>query len=793
MKFSENWLREWVSPSVDQAGLVQRLTMAGLEVESIELLGLFLEGVVVGEIIGCEKHPSADKLRVCTVSTGTETTLQIVCGAANARVGLKAPLATIGSTLPNGVSIKAAALRGVDSQGMLCSGKELGLAEDASGLFELPSDAPVGQPFATYFQLPDASIEIKLTPNRPDCLGLRGLAFEVAALFNCDVRLPRSTPVPVTSQVGRAIRLQAGADCPRYLGRAISGINPQATSPLWLVERLRRAGLRSISAVVDVTNYVMLESGQPLHAFDNDKLEGAIVVRGAKSGETLKLLDGNDAKLNPEFLLIADEKNPLALAGVMGGYDSRVTDATQNVFLESAHFSPAAVTGRARKLGLHTDASHRFERGVDPELPRLAIERASELLIAIAGGQAGPITEAVLPEHLPQRPPVRLRRTRLARVLGMHIADTDVVRILTGLSMQVEAEPEGWSVTPPSRRFDIEIEEDLIEEIARVNGYDQVPVHAPSGQLRIALAPEVKLSAEQVRASLTSRGYFEAINYSFVAADWLARWGLEQRAIALANPLSAELGVMRTSLLPGLVAALNHNRHRQQARVRLFELGKVFHMGSAGPVESIQLAGVACGLAAAENWATTPRRGMDFYDLKADVESLLGLSQSAQTLEFRPAQITHLHPGRSAEIFLRGTRVGCIGNLHPRLQRALDLDSEVYAFELEYDAIAMGVLPRATELPRYPSTRRDIAVVVSEQQAYAQIHACIQQALGPQLIDSFVFDQYSGSNLEKGEKSLAIGLILQDSSRTLTDQDADRCVATAIAALERECNAKLRG
>jgi phenylalanyl-tRNA synthetase beta chain len=792
MKFSENWLREWVNPPADRTSLLHRLTMAGLEVESLQILGENLTGVVVGEIVSAEKHPNADKLQVCKVLIGTTEFLQIVCGAPNARVGLKAPLATMGAILPNGLTIKAAALRGIDSQGMLCSAKELLLGEESNGLFELPNDAIVGQALADYMGFPDAIIEIKLTANRPDCLGLRGLAQDVAALYGVPLQESGIAAVAVQIQTVREVRLQAAADCPRYLGRVIEDIDMHAPTPLWMSERLRRSGLRSLNAVVDVTNYVMLELGQPMHAFDNSTLQGAIIVRRAQDGEILKLLAGNEAKLDEGFLLIADEHKALAIAGIMGGYDSRVSNSTQSIFLESAHFAPSVIMGRARKLGMHTDASHRFERGVDPELPRLAIERATALLLAIAGGKPGPVVEAVLAEHLPKRSPVLLRRARLARVLGMHVEDAEVGAILRGLDMQVETLADGWRATPPSRRFDIEREEDLIEEIARVHGYEKVPVNLPSGQLRLGLAPEVQLVPQRARERLASLGYLEAINYSFVAAVWLERWALSAGAVVLANPLSVDLAVMRTSLLPGLVASLQHNRRRQQERVRLFELGRVYCVGEVGSQESLRLAAVACGSSIPESWAGTSR-SIDFHDLKADLQSVLALSLDDTAIEWRAVNLPYLHPGRSAELWLGGKSIGVIGNLHPRLSKALDLDTEVYVFEIDYALFAEGILPLAQALPRYPSIRRDIAMIVPEDATYAQVQDCVQKALGDVLKRCFLFDLYSGPNIGVGVKSLGLGLILQDATRTLVDQDADHCVAQAVRALEQQFSAKLRG
>ncbi len=608
MKFSENWLRELVEIQADRAVLAHALTMAGLEVEELTPLGEGLDGVVVAEIIAAEKHPEADRLQVCKVNAGQGEPLQIVCGAPNARVGIKVPLATVGATLPGGILIKAAKLRGVESFGMLCSAKELGIDADASGLLELPADAPVGQPLAAYLGLPDASIELKLTPNRPDCLGLFGLAHDVAALFGSRVKVGEQATAPVSSEARRGIRLEAGADAPRYLGRVVEGIDPKARTPLWLAERLRRAGLRPISAVVDVTNYVMLELGQPLHAFDNDKLHGDIVVRHARVGETLKLLDGSEAKLDEGFVVIADEQNGLAVAGVMGGFDSRVTDDTHNIFFEAAHFAPAAIMGRARKLGMHTDASHRFERGVDPALPGRALERATELLLSIAGGKAGPVLVAENLADLPKPATVLLRRARLKRVLGIEVADAEVARIFTALGMQVVAQANGWQVTAPSSRFDIEREEDLIEEVARIHGYDNIPTHTPAGALTLAVEPEGRLNELAVREQLAARGYYEAVNLAFVGNELLQRWGMTEQLVALANPLSADLAVMRPSLLPGLIEALSHNRARQQERVRLFELGRTFEIApaaaasKAAPTETPSLAIVACGTAQAEQW-----------------------------------------------------------------------------------------------------------------------------------------------------------------------------------------------
>jgi phenylalanyl-tRNA synthetase beta chain len=774
-------------------------------VAEVAPIGGALDGVIIARIVACEPHPDADKLRVCRVDAGTGE-VQIVCGAPNAREGLLAPLAMIGAKLPSGITIKTAKLRGVESQGMLCSGKELGIDADASGLLELPPDAPVGKPLAGYLGLPDTAIEVELTPNRGDCLGMLGLAHEVAAEFGARATPFEPSPVAAAISAPREIRLDAGADCPRYLGRAVRGIDMAARTPVRITQRLRAAGVKPINAVVDVPNYVMLESGQPLHAFDEAKLGGAIVVRHARNGETLKLLDESDATLDPSFLVIADNAKPLAVAGVMGGFDSRVTDATRDVFLEAAHFAPAAIMGRARKLGLATDAAHRFERGVDPELPRAAIERATALLMEIAGGQPAEVIEAVTPKHLRQPATILLRRARIPRVLGISVEDAEIERILTALGMEVRGRGDGWLVTPPSRRFDIEREEDLIEEVARIHGYDAIPARLPAGAPPAPHDDESLLSVSALTTALAARDYHEAICYAFVDPKLLQTWRLDANAVPLANPLSAEMAAMRTSLLPGLVDALKRNRNRQQARVRLFETGVVFAEHGAGngeqgsaktdddaPVETGMLAAVACGGAHAEQWGE-PKRALDFFDIKGDLEALLALSGSAGmwSWSFDPNGLpAWLHPGRGARVLRDGVAVGAIGALHPLLQRRLELP-ETCVFEVRTDALRQRNMVVAKPLPHFPSIRRDIAVEVDDAVEWARIASAIRSEMPAMLQELVLFDCFRGPGLGAGRKSLAIGLILQDSSRTLTDQDADRCVADAVARLESEFGARLR-
>ncbi|WP_133499614.1 phenylalanine--tRNA ligase subunit beta [Cognatilysobacter terrigena] len=791
MKFSENWLRQHVPTQASRDELAATLTAIGLEVEDVTPLGESLDGVVVARILSAERHPEADRLQVCCVDAGQGEPVQIVCGAPNARAGLCAPLATVGATLPGGIAIKAAKLRGVESSGMLCSAKELGIDADASGLLELPDDATVGTPIAEFLALPDSSIEIKLTPNRADCFSVRGIAYDVAAATGAQVASLDIAPVAGATTSTLPVELHAGADAPRYCGRVIEGVDATVSTPVWMAERLRRSGIRPVSFLVDVTQYVMIELGQPMHAFDRGTVRGPVGVRHARDGEALKLLDGRDVTLDPQFLVVTDADRAVALAGVMGGHDTRVTDATRDVFLESAHFAPSAIIGRGRKLGLHTDASHRFERGVDPELPRQAIEYATRLILDIAGGQPGPVVEAALEAHLPRPTPILLRRDRLARVLGVRVEDGEVERILRALGLAVEGDASGWRVTPPSRRFDLAIEEDLIEEIARIHGYDAIPATLPGGVVPLAPATETRVEPSHLRRALAGRDFLEAINYAFVDAAWLDAWSLQANAVPLANPLSGELAIMRTSLLPGLVAALGRNAARQQSRVRLFELGNVFHATGEGeaPLHTQRIAAVASGDAKGEQWGTTSRP-VDFHSLKGDLESLAALSGAP--LQFERSSRPWGHPGRSADIVLDGRAVGWIGQLHPRLQQALGLDVDVVAFEVDLEAVRLRALPKAEGLSRYPSVRRDLAFVVAETTPWGAIEASVRSAAGPSVRDLVLFDVYRGKGVETGFKSVAMGLILQEKSRTLTDRDVDAVVGEVTASLQREHGATIR-
>ncbi|MHB1991303.1 phenylalanine--tRNA ligase subunit beta [Metallibacterium scheffleri] len=794
MKFSERWLRALVGIAADRDALVEGLTMAGLEVEAVTALGAGLDHVVVGAIIECTPHPNAERLRVCRVDAGLAAPLQIVCGAANARAGLKAPLALEGALLPGAVAIRAADLRGVRSQGMLCSARELALDSDASGLMELPEDAPPGQALAEYLGLPDASIELKLTPNRADCFGMVGLAHDVAALFGGVTRLPDCAAVPARTARVRTVQLQAGDACPRYCGRVVEDLDAQAPTPLWMAERLRRAGLRPLSAIVDVANYVMLELGQPLHAFDDARVHGEIAVRAARTGERLRLLDGSDVELDGQ-LVISDARGAQALAGVMGGADSAVSTDTRTVFLESAHFAPAAIMGVARRFGLHSDAAHRFERGVDPELPARALERATALLLAICGGRAGPLQCSELPGWSAPRASIHLRRARLLRVLGLAIADSEVERILLALDIKLAREADGWLALVPTRRFDLAREEDLIEEVARIHGYAHVPSSLPSAAMPAPPeAARAHVPLRRLRAALAARDYREAVTLSLVGDALLAPWHMLETSLPLANPLSAELARMRPSLLPGLLAALRANRNRQQSRVRLFEIGRSFHPLPAVPREVERLALVACGTAALEQWGL-PARALDFHDVKGDVEALLALRGDVTGgLRFAPDGLpTWLHPGRGARVLAGTQELGVIGALHPLLEQALGLEVDVYVAEFDLDRLREQSPPKPQALPRFPGVRRDLAIVVAEAVTWAEIEAQTRAAAGKVLAELRLFDVYRGAGLDPGHKSYAMGLILQEHSRTLTDTDADACVSRVLQALAQAYAARIRG
>jgi phenylalanyl-tRNA synthetase beta chain len=792
MRFSEAWLREFVDPPVDTSALGAQLTMAGLELDSIEPAAPAFENVVVAHVQSVEQHPDADRLRVCRVDPGDGSgeLLNIVCGAPNVRPNMRVALARIGAVLPGGLKIKRSKLRGVVSQGMLCSTRELGLGEEHDGIMDLPAEAPLGSPLRDYLALDDAVIEIDLTPNRGDCLGLLGLAREVSALNGIDRRAEAVVPVDASHGVSVEVTLSAPAGCPVYAGRVVRGINPCAATPIWMQERLRRSGVRSIHPVVDVTNYVLLERGQPMHGFDYRKLQGSVDVRLAQADESLTLLDGKELDLDPDMLVITDARGPIALAGIMGGESTMVDDGTVDVFFESAYFAPESVAGRARRIGLHTDASHRYERGVDPEGQVAALERATALLIDIAGGEAGPVTLAREEAALPPRVPVPLRRERLDGLIGIHVPGELVEDRLSRLGMQVTASDDGWTVTPPSYRFDIAIEADLVEEVVRLYGYDNVPEQAETTTLAGRQVTESLLRPGRFKALLAARDYQEAITYSFVDPKLLRSFDVDQDKVAtLINPISADLSVMRPSVLPGLLAALQQNVARQQSRVRLFEIGPRYSKQATGFKEEFVIAGVVCGKADPEGWAQEPRAA-DFFDVKADVEALASLGGSAAS--FAQAERAGMHPGQTAMVALHNQDVGFVGAVHPRVCAAMALPDGVYGFELTLDALARAALPQFEPVSRFPSIRRDLALLLPESVTAASLCATIEEAGGALLQRVVLFDEYRGEKVDSGLKSIALGLILQESSRNLTSEEADEVVDRVRQQVEQSLNGRIR-
>lgn len=794
MKFSEKWLREWVNPAIDTQALSEQLSMAGLEVDGVEPAAAQFNGVVVGEVVECGQHPDADKLRVTKINVGGDELLDIVCGAPNCRQGIKVAVATVGAVLPGDFKIKKAKLRGQPSHGMLCAFVELGISEEGDGIMELPLDAPVGTDLREYLSLDDNIIDVDLTPNRGDCLGIKGIAREVGVLNSIDVKALEIPAVTPTIDDKVSIELVNEDACPRYLGRVIKGINLDAETPLWMVEKLRRSGVRAIDPVVDVTNYVLLELGHPMHAFDLSAIEGGIKVRSANAGEELVLLDGNTAKLNESTLVIADHNKALAIAGIFGGEQSGVTEQTTDILLESAFFNPVAIAGQARSYGLHTDASHRYERGVDFALQHDAMERATALLLDIVGGQAGPVVEAVAADKLPKVTEVRLRRARLDRVIGHHIADEKVTDILTRLGLDVKIVDGVWSADVPSYRFDIRIEEDLIEEVARVYGYNSIPNVAPTAKLKMTTHNEANIALSKFRNTLVTRGYQEAITYSFVDPKAQAILHPDSDALVLPHPISIEMSAMRVSLMPGLLASVMYNQNRQQPRIRLFEHGLKFlrdENAENGVNQVAVIGGAITGLAHGEHWVEE-KRAVDFYDLKGDVEALLSLTNDITRFEIKAEQSDGLHPGQSAVIYVAGKKVGFFGAIHPQVQKSLDINNATYVFEIEMSAIEKRNLPEAVGVSKFPSNRRDIAILVENQVKSGDILSVIEKVGGNQLVDLNLFDVYKGKGIEPNYKSLAIALTLQAVDRTLEEKDINLVVDNVVAALAEQFNASLR-
>ncbi|MFR0672106.1 phenylalanine--tRNA ligase subunit beta [Enterobacterales bacterium AW_CKDN230030176-1A_HGKHYDSX7] len=791
MKFSEQWLRGWVNPQVSRDELVARLSMAGLEVDSVTPAAGQFSGIVVGEVLATEQHPDADKLRVCQVSNGSET-FQVVCGAPNVRPGLKIPFAMIGAELPGDFKIKKAKLRGVESFGMLCSAAELQISEENDGLLELAADAPVGEDIRVYLNLDDASIEVDLTPNRGDCQSLAGLAREVGALYDVPVSRIDVPTVAVAHDEVRPVEVFAPHACPRYLGRVIRNVDLSRPTPLWMVERLRRSDVRSIDAAVDITNYVMLELGQPLHAFDLAEINGGIRVRMAEAGEKLVLLDGQEVSLRPDTLVIADHTRALAIAGVMGGEHSGVSASTRDLFLESAFFDQIAIAGKARSYGLHTDASHRFERGVDSQLAREAMERATALVLEIVGGEPGPIIENVSQQHLPSVAPITLRAERIDQMLGMQMPSDQVEQLLNALGLTTRASGEGqWTVEVPSHRFDISLEVDLIEELARLYGYNRLPVRYPQARLAPQARGEARSELPTLRRLLVARGYQEAITYSFIDPKLFELFTPGVEPLLLANPISSDMAAMRASLWPGLVKAVQHNLNRQQDRVRLFESGLRF-VGQLGELkQQPMLAGVVTGSRLPESWANG-RDAVDFFDVKADVEAVLGHAGALDAFTFVPGKHPALHPGQTARIERDGKEVGYLGALHPELAKTLGLERPVFAFELILGEVTEGRLPAFSELSRFPETRRDLALIAGRDVSASAVLETIRAHAGEWLTDLRLFDVYQGKGIDPDRKSLAVGLTWQHPSRTLNDDEVNATLQTILTSLEQGLNTTLR-
>jgi len=783
MKFSESWLRTLVNPSLSSEALAHLLTMAGLEVEERAGVAPAFDKVVVAQVLSKEKHPDADRLNLLSVDVGLAEPLAIVCGAQNVSVGMKAPCALVGAKLP-GIEIKQAKVRGIASFGMMCSSKELGLAEESSGLLELAADAIVGQSIREHLDLDDHLLTLKLTPNRCDCLSVHGIAREVAALTGAVLQALPPASFKQNSAHSRKIKVTASAACPRYSGRVIAGVNAKATTPAWMVQRLERCGLRSISALVDVTNYVLLELGQPLHAFDLNKLSGDIEVRFARAGESLKLLNEQTVKLQADMLVIADAKNPVALAGIMGGADSAVDDATTDIFLESAFFAPSVIVGKSRQLGFGSDSSYRFERGVDFAATQTALDRATQLILDICGGEAGAVSEVV--SELPARKPVKLRTARVHRVLGVSLPADEIAQILSRLGMGLQRQGDEFLVTPPSYRFDIAIEEDLIEEVARVHGYENIQPLPPQASMTILPQVEALHPLSKVRQVLVQRDYQETINYAFVEAEWERDLCGNNAPIALKNPIASQMSVMRSSLLGGLLAALRTNLARKQPRVRLFEVGGCFAASAGNYVQHERLAGLAYGGALSEQWGS-PTRNVDFYDVKGDVEALFGQRSLVLQAEQHPAS----HPGRSAKILLNGQAIGWIGELHPQWQQQYDLPQAVVWFEVELAVLLAATVPLASEVSKFPPVRRDLAVVVDESVSVQSLLTALHDSKAPFVVELGLFDVYRGKGVEEGKKSLAFRVLLQDTRKTLTDIDIDQSIAQLKVVLQQQ-GAQLR-
>ena len=788
MKFSEKWLRTWIDPELSTSELCDQLTGAGLEVDAAESVADEFTGVVVAEIVELHVHPNAERLSVCTVFDGSEK-FNVVCGAPNAREGLKTAFARVGSELPDGMRIKRAELRGVPSEGMLCSAKELGISDDDDGIMELTEALLVGSELREALHLDDISIDLDLTPNRGDCFSVRGVAREVAVLNRIPVDEPVITEVAVITDTIFPVEVQVPSACPKYLGRVIEDVDVSRVAPGWMVERLERSGLRSIDPVVDVTNYVLLELGQPLHAFDLASLEDRIVVRMAETGEKLTLLDGNAIDLDEESLVIAHGGGPLAVAGVMGGAESGVTETTTDVFLECAFFSPQSIMGTSRRYGVQTDASQRYERGVDSALQADAMSRATQLLVEIVGGSPGPVVDVTDEASMPRSTELTLRSERLEHLLGMKIEYQEVFGILDRLELRPCEVPEGWRITTPSHRFDISIEEDLVEEVCRIYGYDSIPTRTVQTALPLKPSGRDGINPADLRTLMVHLGYNEAITYSFISSDRHNLFSPNAHAEVIGNPMSKEQSVMRTSLIPGLADALVHNVARQSTSIRMFEYGQCFDGDADNLTQGFRIAAVLWGLKDPENW-TQESKNVDFFDIKGDVERLAAVGGRCVT--FCASTRSGFHPGQSADIYIDDDVVGTVGRLSPQVIGSLGVAGEIFVFECDVEPLLIKRQLRHEEASRYPSIRRDLALVVNESVSSESIEKLIRESVGDLLVEFTLFDVYKGKGIDSIDKSLAVGLIFQDPAKTLTDSDVGDLVEKAVVALEQEVGARLR-
>ncbi len=790
MKCSESWLREWVNPALSRDELCDKLTMSGFEVEECAPIAGSFTGVVIGEVIQVEKHPEADRLHLCEVNIGKEK-LKIVCGAANVREKIKVPVALINAVIADGTEIKPTKIRGVESHGMLCSAAELGMADESQGLFILADDAPVGENFRKYLNLDDYTIDISITPNRGDCLSVNGLAREVAAIANAKLHEITIPEIKAAHQDVLPLQVKNPADCPHYVGRVIRHVNAAINSPAWLKEKLRRSGVRSISAIVDVTNYVMLELGQPMHAFDLKMIADEMIVRQANASERIHLLDGSEKELDAETLVIADRNQPLAIAGVMGGLDSGVTLLTQDIFIESAYFNPQTVARQRQFYNLNSDSAYRFERGVDHTIQRKAIERATQLILEIAGGEPGNIIEFTSEKHLPINKKIILPVKKIETVLGIAITDEEVKRILSSLNFKTEKTKSDWVVHIPSYRFDIELAEDVIEEIARLYGYDHIPAHRIHADLQVDHASRKDNTAVLMKNILRDQGFHEIISYSFIDKKLHELFSAGEICIELLNPISSEMAVMRTNLWPGLVSTLLYNQSRQQQRVHLFEHGTCFVKTNEGILQQPRIAGIISGFNYPEQWGTQSKI-VDFYDLKGNVENLLKTFCHPKDLLFVPDQHPALHPGQTAAIYIKNSKIGMMGQIHPLVLQALDLEKNVFVFELSIDQLGSVGYISAQEISKFPEIRRDLAILIKQAIPSKNIQDTIRNVAGDWLKDVFIFDVYQGKGILPGLKSVALGLILQHPSRTLVDEEVAGLMTRVINALKVQLGAELR-